>query len=616
MSKRKEKNKEQRAEKILWIFCFICFLVSGLLIFYMIAPGRFRSPEVLLKKYVNHIEKGEYERMYSILSKSSKSRIDKKDFVGRNKDIYESIKAEDMQLEVLNIQKKEQFVDIGYQISFQSIGGKIAFENQVTFVYDPVWGYGISWNENVIFPELNGNDKVVVTEQEAERGNIYDRKGNLLAGTDGTGTRIYPLGKAASHLTGYIQNVTAEDLQKHQGEWYTEKSKIGRVGAESLYEEKLRGKNGYTVSIYTFEGACKKVLASTEQKKGEDIYLTIDADLQRYLFEQFQEDKSCSAAVNPLTGEVLALVSTPSYDANDFTQGMSEETWNALNTDGRNPLQNRFRAAWVPGSVIKPIIASVGITSGKLDPQADLGSEGYSWKKDESWGDYTVTTLTAYENACLENAMIYSDNIYFAKAALAMGENILTDRLDRLGFNEKMPFDIWMTESQYSNSEGIQDEIQLADTGYGQGELLVNPLHAASMYTAFLNQGNMIAPYLILEENPRPEIWKQGVFSQEAADIVTDDMIKVIESPGGTGAGLRMEHVRLAGKTGTAEIKDSKEDQTGTELGWLAVLTPDREEDPVCIVTMVEDVKDRGGSHYVSEGIHNVLGMYYQEISP
>ena len=105
-----------------------------------------------------------------------------------------------------------------------------------------------------------------------------------------------------------------------------------------------------------------------------------------------------------------------------------------------------------------------------------------------------VTTLHEYEPVTLKNALIYSDNIYFAKAALRIGAETLADSLEQLGFGQKLPFEISVAESHYSNTDKIETEIQLADSGYGQGQILVNPLHLVSIYTAFLNQGNMLRP--------------------------------------------------------------------------------------------------------------------------
>ena len=261
---------------------------------------------------------------------------------------------------------------------------------------------------------------------------------------------------------------------------------------------------------------------------------------------------------------------------------------------------NRFRNTWCPGSSFKPIIGAIGVSAGKLDPNADLGMEGLQWQKDQTWGGYYVTTLHEYSTANLVNALIYSDNIYFAKAALQIGADTLKTSLEGLGFGARVPFDIWMTESQYSNSGEFDTEVQLADSGYGQGQMLANPLHLACLYTAFLNNGDVIKPSLLYTEDPQAETWISQAFSQEAVQAVSEGLLQVIEDPNGTGAGCRMDAVRLAGKTGTAEIKDTVDDVNGTELGWLAVYTPEESpENSLLLVSMVEDVKERGGSGYV-----------------
>ena len=423
--------------------------------------------------------------------------------------------------------------------------------------------------------------------------------------------RDYPLKEAASHLVGYIQKVTAEDLEENKGKGYDSNSVIGRSGIESLYEDKLKGQNGCMIYIEDEFGNRKDIIVDKPVQNGEDIQLTIDAELQKVLYEQFKDDKSCSVAMNQYTGEVLALVSTPSFNSNDFVMGMSDKLWKSLNEDERQPLYNRFRQVWCPGSTFKPVTAVIGLDTGILDPVEDYGNEGLSWQKDSSWGDYYVTTLHETEPATLENAMIYSDNIYFAKVALKLGENNLTSFLEKLGFNKEIPFDIKMSISQYSNTEGIKSEIQLADSGYGQGQILINPLHLASIYSAFSNDGNIIEPTLLYNPNYNPNIWMPEVIQKESIHTVLETMKKVISEPTATGYGLHREEYTLAGKTGTAEIKLSKEDATGTELGWMAVFTTDPNiENPILLISMVEDVKNIGGSGYVVQKDKRVLDQY------
>ena len=262
----------------------------------------------------------------------------------------------------------------------------------------------------------------------------------------------------------------------------------------------------------------------------------------------------------------------------------------------------------------------------------------------------------------MENALIYSDNIYFAKAALKIGSRTLENSLKEMGFEEELPFEIVMSVSQYSNTEHIEGEIQLADSGYGQGQILINPLHLAGLYTAFCNEGNAVKPYLVrgnessggdktagkesggivagenladekavgdnqpgenfVDEtaagkgldggkNSGAEFWLQGLFPADIAAQVLEGMKKVVNNPEGTGYAAHREDIVLAGKTGTAEIKASVADTEGTEIGWFAVFTAEKDvRTPLLIVSMVENVKEIGGSGYVVNKDKNVLEEY------
>lgn len=423
--------------------------------------------------------------------------------------------------------------------------------------------------------------------------------------------RNYPYGKATAHLIGYVSSVTAEDLENHPDEGYSSDSVIGKSGLESLYEKELRGENGYTIVIEDENGEQKSVLAYQNKTDGEDIRLTIDISLQNSLYEQFQEDEGCSVAMNPYTGEVLALVSTPSYDTNRFILGLTTDEWNSLNNDANQPLYNRFRQTFAPGSTLKPFTAAIGLAAGTIDPDQDYGSNGTSWQKDSSWGDYYITTLQDYSPGTLANALIYSDNIFFAKAALTLGADKFTKGLDLFGFNDVVPFEIKMSQSQYDNDGSITDEIQLADSGYGQGQVLVNPLHLAVMYTAFSNNGNMLQPYLIYKDNPSSTVWVENAMSSDNASLLTEDLKSVVNNPAGSGYAAHRTDMELAGKTGTAELK-AEQGTDGQEIGWFSVFTTDSNTfKPVLLVSMVEHVEDKGGSTYVVQKDASVLDSYF-----
>lgn len=412
-----------------------------------------------------------------------------------------------------------------------------------------------------------------------------------------TPVRYYPFGQKAAQLTGYVQNITAEELEEREGQGYNQNSIIGKAGAERVYEEQLRPKDGYSIQIRNELGDVKETVLEKAPEDGEDVVLTIDITLQQYLYQEMEGDEGCAVAMDPKSGAVLALVSTPAYDPNDFVMGYTTSAWEAINSDEAQPLYNRWLASWVPGSSFKPVTAALALTQGTLDPAEDVQNDGLRWQLDSSWGSYYVTTLEDYEVKNLENAFIHSDNIYFAKAAIGMGADGFGEGLDSLGFGETLDFDFALTASTYGTEGEITSDTELADSGYGQGRILVNPLHLSSMYSALVNDGNMIRPYL--REGQETSYWKEGVFAADAAETVLADLYRVVDSEEGTAHEAYQTEYRLAGKTGTAEIKDSQDDTTGTELGWFVGLCVEDTDRPLLVTMMIEDVKGRGGSHYV-----------------
>lgn len=430
-----------------------------------------------------------------------------------------------------------------------------------------------------------------------------------------TSAREYPYGEVLAHLTGYVQAISAEELETMAQDGYDSNSIIGKTGLEKLYESSLRGTDGCEILILNSDGSLKETLGYQAAMDGQDVHLTLDASLCETLYNQLGEDSGLAVAMNMKTGEILSLVSTPSYNPNEFVAGITNSKWEALNSNEELPLYNRYTSTWVPGSVFKPVTAAIGLDNGTIDPNAVEPSNGLSWQKDSSWGNLTVTTLETYGDVTLQKALAYSDNIYFAKKALNMGRDAFINGLTAVGFGESLPFTMELGTSTYGTLADSSDELLLANSGYGQGEMLVNPIHLASIYSAFMNGGNMLKPYLVSnaaelggEDNAPGTYWKTGVFSAQTANTINEDLRTVITE--GTGTQASAAGVTLAGKTGTAEIKASQDDTTGTELGWVAAYEIDNTQDPVLIIMMVEDVKDRDGSHYVVPKVAEAFRIY------
>ena len=424
-----------------------------------------------------------------------------------------------------------------------------------------------------------------------------------------TSARVYPLGNEASHLIGYVQTINAEELEQNAGKGYSSTSLIGKSGLEAAYEDRLRGIDGTEIYIQDEDGNKLKTLAKQDKKDGEDIKLTIDSNLQKEIYEQMKNDKGLWVVMEPNTGEILAAVSTPTYDSNDFVLGLSTDEWNTLNNDASKPLFNRFIQRYCPGSTFKSITAAIALSTGTITPDSTVQYSGTSWQKDSSWGDYRVTTLTPYSGAKnVANALLYSDNIFFAQTVLQMGADTFTQNLKNIGFNESLDFPLTLAKSQYSSSEDgeISTEIKLADTGYGQGDLLVNPIHMASIYSAFANGGSMVKPY-IEYNNGETEIYKENVFTQEAAETVKNDLIQVVET--GSANDMKINGLTIAGKTGTAELKTSNEDTESGTLGWFNCFTIGRSQGDLLMVGMVENTQNNssGGSHYIISKMKAIL---------
>ena len=401
MSRRnRRRRKKGKSNKIKWIVGVFLGIFSLCVILYIAAQFFLRnqgsSPEEILLSYMDCISEQKYDEMYGMIDVQNSGDITQEDFIQRNSAIYEGIEVQNMKIQITEYNENEKTVK--YESSFDTAAGTVSFENEAVFTNGED-GYKLVWDDSLIFPELGTNDKVRISSTQAERGQILDRNGNVLAGKGTVSSvgivpgklekrdqsiqeiadllgltkesieeklsanwvkddsfvpiktvpkvdelnltslapdeemlqenerqqkllnisgvmisdeevRSYPLGEAAAHLIGYVQNVTAEDLENHSGEGYSSNSVIGRSGMESLYEKELKGKDGCKIYIVDSEGNEKITIAETIKEDGADIRLTIDSDLQKALYEQFKNDRGCSIAMNPYTGEVLALVST------------------------------------------------------------------------------------------------------------------------------------------------------------------------------------------------------------------------------------------------------------------------------------------------------------------
>ncbi|MBL1228460.1 penicillin-binding transpeptidase domain-containing protein [Enterococcus sp. BWB1-3] len=378
-----------------------------------------------------------------------------------------------------------------------------------------------------------------------------------------TNQRHYPYGEATAHLLGYVGKVSAEDIEKNPV--LSEEDYIGKSGLEAAFDEQLRGKSGAVIKIVDKDGKEKKTLLSVEKIDPADITLTIDSEAQKIAYDSLGGKPATAVISNPETGELLVAAGAPSYNPNKIVLGISEEEYKGYADDTNLPFMARFSNRYAPGSTFKTITAAIGLDSGNINTTEERTIEGLKWQKDASWGGFWTTRVKDTPVVDLKKALVYSDNIFFAQKSLEMGEDVFRGGLNKFIFGEELDLPIYVEPASISNEETFNSEILLADTAYGQGELMISPISQLTMYSVFMNNGTLVYPQIVKDQEVKT---KQEVVSANAANIVLNDLIDSVASPEGYVYSLYNPDFTLAAKTGTAEIKD-KQDTDGTENSFL-----------------------------------------------
>ena len=420
-----------------------------------------------------------------------------------------------------------------------------------------------------------------------------------VTGQEVTG-RIYPEDKAAAQLVGYVGQINAEELEKQDPGMYSANDIIGKRGLEQLYEKELKGEPGAKIIVSKDDD--KIVLAEKPVKDGENITVTIDVNIQEKIYKSYDGDTGTAAAIDPKSGETLALVSSPSFDPNEILYGTTPNMWEKLQDDEKQPLLNRFKATFAPGSALKPITAAIGLENGTIKPDEGIKINGLTWSNGKGWGDYKVRRVSESSDPVdLYDALIRSDNIYFAMQAVNMGSDAFVSGMEHFGFGEKLPYEYPITASNVSSDGKISDEVLLANSSYGQGQLEMSSLHLALAYTPFLNDGNMVKPTLLTSEKTG-DIWQKDLISSENADIIKKALKDVVEK--GTAKKAKKDELSISGKTGTAELKLTG-GESGKENGWFVGYPTDDQD--ILIAMMVEGTEDKGGSTYTAKKVTDIL---------
>lgn len=375
-------------------------------------------------------------------------------------------------------------------------------------------------------------------------------------------SRYYPYADIYAHVLGYVGPISDKD-KKDNPLYMVPGFKIGKSGLERYFDYKLQGKGGTIKLEVNAYGRVMNEIERNSGEEGESLHLTLDARLQRAAYEAFGEESGAAVVLNVKTGEILALVSTPSFDPNLFTNGISYKHWNALLNNERTPLVNKaVSGQYSPGSTFKVVVALAALEAGVIDLNTRFTCSGgldvgnirfHCWRHS---GHGSLNVVEALKHSCdiffYETAMkLGIDKIHDMAIKLGMG-NILEVGLD----NEKggiIPTKSWK-KARYGTAWTYGDA---ANAGIGQGYVLTTPLQLATMLARVVNGGYAVQPTFIKPTEKELAKVKRLDISTKNIEIVKRGMFEVVNGVGGTAGRARfnINGAMMGGKTGTTQVR-------------------------------------------------------------
>ncbi|MFA5523284.1 MAG: penicillin-binding transpeptidase domain-containing protein [Tissierellales bacterium] len=407
------------------------------------------------------------------------------------------------------------------------------------------------------------NKRQWIDEENILRGEIIDRKGTILVNsiiTDKGQSRNYKYGNVYSHIIGYSSR------------------EYGKSGIEASYNKEL-----LNLSDLNPLGELKNIL-SDGPSLGNNVVLTLDHELQSYAYKLLGNRKGSIVIMNPKTGEIYSMVSSPSFNPSTL-----KENWGDIIANENSPLLNRsIMGLYAPGSIFKLITATAAIenreSDDKFNCEGSINIDGYVLK------DYGGV---AHGELDLNEALVKSCNVAFSQIGLEIGDDKLRNTAEKYMFNRSIPFDLRTAESTFPDN--IRSKPELGASAIGQGKILVTPLNMAMVASAIGNQGEMVKPIIVREIiNHNNSVLKKyktellsKVTSPETAEYLKSMMIEVVNE--GTGKSARLDKIQAAGKTGTAENESDK------EHAWFIGFAP--ADDPlVAVAVIIESSGKTGGA--------------------
>ena len=420
------------------------------------------------------------------------------------------------------------------------------------------------------------NPRLVSAIRDRPRGTIVDSAGNVLAESVKTadGYQRKYSDRSLAHVVGYAS------------------FKYGAAGVEAAYADSLIGQDpGDPVATW-------RARYLGERESPGAVVLAIDPKVQKAALDALTATgkKGAIIALDPRTGAILASVSLPSFDPNQIVDPKTEEiAWQQVNGDEARPLIDRARSGlYPPGSTFKTITGATALENG-VNPDAKIRVDD-PWQADKSWGDYFVRSSShAHGDYTMADGYRLSENIYFAKVGLQIGGPKLAEYAQRFGIGAAPKCDLAVAKGQLSNSGTLDRPTLVADTSYGQGELLTSPLQMALVAAAIGRGGVMPTPHYALEVRDSAGNTIRTIAPGAAGQVVRPDtaakitqyLVGAVEGPGAFAFGAKISGIHVAGKTGTAE------NPAGPPHGWFIGFAP--AENPVVAVAVIIENAGQGG---------------------
>ena len=442
--------------------------------------------------------------------------------------------------------------------------------------------------------------------------------------------RNYPYENLAAHLIGYLGEISQQELEREEFVNHKVGYFIGKYGLEQKFELDLKGENGGQQIEVNALGRKMKVLGQVEPNPGNNVFLTLDIELQKAAEEAMAGKKGALVAMDPRNGDILALVSKPDFDPNLFARGISSGNWRRISENSSHPLQNRaIQGQYPPGSVYKIIPAIAGLeekiitleTAFHCPGAFPFGNRDYlCWKKE------------GHGRISLRRAIVESCDVYFYNLGLRLGVDRIAKYATGLGLGKETGFPLGHekpglipTSSWKMKRFGIPWQAgENLSIVIGQGFNLVTPLQIASTLSAVANGGRLYRPRIVQSiKTPYGETLKEFFpvegktlpVSPETLEILREALWGVVNAPGGTGGRARVDGWDVAGKTGTAQVVQRKEGRGDPSLAehqdhaWFACFAPARQPE-ITVVVLIEHGGHGGAA--AAPVAKKVLENYYQ----